>query len=87
MILPMLNNLYLVNIEKIDDNLSNHFYTTIITYLKTIFNENNILEEFLQISTFLDPRFKYSINQNDYEPILHRLRTKVCYILIIIFIE
>uniref|UniRef100_A0A094ZNU0 BED-type domain-containing protein n=1 Tax=Schistosoma haematobium TaxID=6185 RepID=A0A094ZNU0_SCHHA len=77
MILPILKNLYSINIEKINDNLSNQFYTTIITYLKTIFNENNILEEFLYISTFLDPRFKNSINQNDYEHILHRLQIKI----------
>ncbi|VDP31473.1 unnamed protein product [Schistosoma mattheei] len=77
MILPILKNLYSINIEKINDNLSNQFYTTIITYLKTIFNENNILEEFLYISTFLDPRFKNSMNQNDYEHILHRLQIKI----------
>ncbi|CAH8657749.1 unnamed protein product [Schistosoma bovis] len=77
MILPILKNLYSINIEKINDNLSNQFYTTIMTYLKTIFNENNTLEEFLYISTFLDPRFKNSMNQNDYEHILHRLQTKI----------
>ncbi|CAH8574576.1 unnamed protein product [Schistosoma turkestanicum] len=76
-ILPMLKSLYSITGETMNNNLSNRFYTTMITYLKTIFDQNSSLAEFLLISTFLDPRFKHLMDQSEYERVVPVLQAKV----------
>ncbi|CAH8630995.1 unnamed protein product [Heterobilharzia americana] len=77
MIRPMLENLYSMNTEKKTDDLADQFCATTINYLKTIYNENGILDEYLLISTFLDPRFKCSLNRSECDTAVNILQNKV----------
>ncbi|KAH8866374.1 BED zinc finger [Schistosoma japonicum] len=75
--LPILKNLYSINMATMNGNLSNEFLTTVTTHLKIVFSENSALGEFLYISTFLDPRFKSLLNQRECEQVVHILETKI----------
>nr|CAH8873364.1 unnamed protein product [Trichobilharzia regenti] len=77
MIRPMLGNLYSMHTEGIGEDLSDQFYATMINYLKTTYNGNNLLNEFLIISAFLDPRFKRSLTKAECETAVNTLKTKI----------
>ncbi|VDQ01300.1 unnamed protein product [Trichobilharzia regenti] len=80
MIRPMLGNLYSMHTEGIGEDLSDQFYATMINYLKTTYNGNNLLNEFLIISAFLDPRFKRSLTKAECETAVNTLKTKVSFL-------